>query len=141
MPSLTRREFLRSLVPAWLTARLILTAIVAAAAVFVAVRLAAVVRVNGFVASARIAGVLVSVGIAAFLLSKLASMIRRAVAGASEDFRSFASNLSRAFEFLVAMSVGAFLYARWSAGGDVISTIIVLALGFVVALFRDEKKG
>jgi len=133
---LTRREFLRSFVPSWLTKRVVLATIVVAGGLFVALKLAEVVREQGFAASLTGAGILAGIGLTVFLLTKLTSMVRRAVAAASPDFQSFALNLSRVLECVVSMFIGAFLYARWSSGADITSTLIVLGIGFITALFR-----
>lgn len=137
---LTRREFLLSFVPRWLTKRVILAAIITGGGLFVAWELAEVVREQGFAASLTGAGILSGVGATVFLLTRLTSIVHRAVASASEDFQSFASNLSRVLEFMVAMSIGAFLYARWISGADMTATLIVLGIGFITALFRAENK-
>ncbi|HSH95706.1 MAG TPA: hypothetical protein VK968_16300, partial [Roseimicrobium sp.] len=136
---LTRREFLSSLVPPWLTKRAVFATLIVAGGLFVALELAEVVRGQGFAASMTGAGVLAGIGLTVFLLTRLTSIVRRAVAAASPDFQSFASNLSRVLECVIAMFIGAFLYARWSSGADITSTLIVLGIGLLATLFRDDK--
>jgi hypothetical protein len=137
MPPLTRRDFLRTLLPAWLTRRIVLVAVATLGGLFVSFQLAKVLREQGLEKSAAF---LTAVWLAVFLLSRLSSLLRHAVAGASADFRAFVSKLSRVFECVVLISVGAYLHAQWSSGADITSTLVALGSGLLVAIFRDEKQ-
>ena len=137
---LTRREFLRALVPGWLTRRVVVAALIAACGVVVAIELAEVVRTQGFAATARLAALLVGVGLFIFLLSTLTHAVQRAVAASSDDFRWFISNLRAVVTVVIAMSAGALLHAQWMAGKDVAPILLAVALGFLVNLLRDGKK-
>lgn len=143
--ALTRREFLRSCVPAWFTARFVRTAVTAVVVGFVALLVVSLVRSAGIGSSLVLAGcvalaLLVLVGSGWLLARVLERVARWPIV-----IRATLSVLVRTGLFIAAAIPIGLVYQRWRDGGDVSGAVVSLVVFLLfqvqseVARLREEK--
>lgn len=129
------------MIPRWLSRRTVLCILGAGIALTLGYEIIDAVRAKGLVAGARQVGILASVGVVVYLLARLMVAVGNAIGRTSEDFRGFVANLLQLLGCVGIMLVGATLHARWSAGEDIVPTLLFLAMVLIWGIFREGKNG
>lgn len=135
--SLTRRDFLRALVPAWLTVRAFTFATLGIAALFIVSAMVSEAKSERLWANLRGLGIVCAAGLLLWLVARLVA----AIASRSRQFPPAIAALVTVLGRLVTMAAtaafGAYLYVRWQNGDDLLGVAISLGV-FALAHFRDE---
>jgi hypothetical protein len=138
MKPISRREFLLSLVPAWLTLRNVAVAVAVSCSILLAVEFYDFVRAQRTATILKTAGAVAGVLVFAVAYRRVFVRAKRALAGSTADFQSFVKNLGHLLAVLFAAASGAYFYWRWSVGLEVESSLLMLAGSSLVFLFRRK---
>ena len=128
MKTVTRREFLGTFRPNWLTGRVAGVSAIGAVTVFLLCQVYLFVRSQNPATFVRTLAFLMGVGFVIFVIRKLLSITQRMIEKTSDDFRVFAAGVMRFFDVIVGVIFGAYLYERWNAGADILSPILAFLL-------------
>ena len=137
--ALTRRDFLRALIPGWLTARNLKVAAIGITAFLVAGYALAAVRSLTPLGTLRFLGLTLLAGLGLWLLVRLAHAFTAVSHRFPPLLSAFFTVAARFVGLAIIAALGIYGYIRWQTGADLTGTAISLAIFFALSL-RDEWK-
>ncbi len=135
--SLTRRDFLRALVPAWLTMRVVKAALIGITVLFVLSAAVSDARSERFWTNLRGLGIFCGAGVALWLVARLVAVLKARSRNFPPALAALLAVLGQLIDFVAAAAAGAYLYARWKNGDDLLGVAISFGV-FAIVHLRGE---
>lgn len=127
-PKITRRTFLFSFVPSWLTQRNLRFAGIAALGALLATVVVSIFQHLDFLSLLKLAGVALGVVFALALITWLGSALIALTEKSPPWVSALLSVLWKVVEFAAAGAFGVHLYRRWQRGEDLTSALLTVAV-------------
>jgi len=140
--SITRRQFFASLIPSWITKRVLSRAVTIVAAAFIGSITLSVVRSIGAVETIKVAGYVLCALVILWVFARLVDSATSRLSRMPVVIQAIVAVTMRVVLYAIAAVPTIMIYQRWKAGEDMTGVWVSLAIVLLMQVMVEmEKKG